>query len=156
MKRRHLWPCSGLVPSVCPQTRPFNKHNDTDTMLKGSTKKFFVFVCIVLAMLATLGMTPAPQREKLLKPIQGLYNKNAEDAKEASEELASMKEYSETPKVIVKSDDAETKVLNVEFDQDHPDQLLPVADEENKVVDDTEDTSVENAKVEAILDEVPI
>lgn len=67
-----------------------------------------------------------------------------------------MKEYSETPKVIVKSDDAETKVLNVEFDQDHPDQLLPVADEENKVVDDTEDTSVENAKVEAILDEVPI
>ncbi|GAV28877.1 hypothetical protein PMKS-002355 [Pichia membranifaciens] len=125
-------------------------------MLKGSTKKFFVFVCIVLAMVATLGMTPATQRKKLLKPIENLYSTKNSDNGAASTELENLKEQSQSPKVIVISENAEKEVLNVEADAEHPEQLLPVADPQIKVVDDTEDTSVENAKAEAILDEVPI
>lgn len=107
-------------------------------------------------MVATLGMTPATQRKKLLKPIENLYSTKNSDNGAASTELENLKEQSQSPKVIVISENAEKEVLNVEADAEHPEQLLPVADPQIKVVDDTEDTSVENAKAEAILDEVPI
>lgn len=110
-------------------------------------------------MFATIGMTPATQRKKLLKPITSLYNKDVEDD---SSELDSMKEYSETPKVIVKADDAAKNVMNVEYNADHPDLLLPVADEQTKDIsgDDLDfaegDSNLSDDKLEAILDSAPL
>ncbi|KAG0679789.1 hypothetical protein C6P40_005178 [Pichia californica] len=124
-------------------------------MLKGSTKKFFIFVCIVLAMFATLSMTPETQRKQFLKPITSLYS--GDSGKQlTSTEAESMNEFSDSPKVMVKDDDAEKTVLNVEVDPEHPDQLLPVVDAENKVVDDDEDSSISDSKLEAILNEAPL
>lgn len=125
-------------------------------MLKGSTKKFFIFVCIVLAMVATLGMTPATQRKKVLNPIKNLYNKKNSGNSAANAELDNQKDKSDSPKVIVVPDNAEKAPLNVEEDPEHPAYILPVVDAETKVVDDTEDTSVANAKAEAILDGAPV
>lgn len=109
-----------------------------------------------MAIIAVIGMTPATHRKSLLKPITQLYSGN-----ESSTDIPDKKtvEYSESNKVMVKPDDAKKDFLNVEIDASNPNQVLPVdSSEKNNDVDNLnfEDTSIENAKVEAILEEAPL
>lgn len=120
-------------------------------MLKGVNKKFFIFICLVLAMFATLGMTPETKRKQYLAPITRLYSDKSDE--NSNNEMVAE---SNTPKFMVKPDNAEKSLLNVEPDPEHPDQLVPVTNAENKIVDDTEDSSLSDEKLETILDEAPL
>lgn len=139
-------------------------------MLSGSTKKFFIFICIALAMIATLGMTPETKRKELMKPVTALYKGSDSDS---TDELSSVSN-AEAPKVIVKPDDAKEDYLNVN------NELLPISDESKTIEDYDNDSgpnsdkldaaiaadkeaeqekakeAEEEAKQEATLDEVPV
>lgn len=120
-------------------------------MLSGSSKKFVLFIFVALAILATFSITPKQHYQSLLKPIKSVYNSDKK------EDLNNLGELSQSNKVIVKPDNAESKALNLEIDPNHPEQLLPV-DNKNDDVDnlDFADTNIEDAKVEEILDSVPL
>jgi cell division protein FtsL len=126
-------------------------------MLAGSTKKFLIFICVALAIFATFSITPETHRKKLLKPIKSIYNSNSNSNSDDSNDLDSVQELSQSNKIIVKPDDAKKDYLNVEIDPNHPDQVLPV-DNKNDNIDELDftDTSVDNEKIEAILDSAPI
>lgn len=120
-------------------------------MPSGSTKKFLLFIFVALAILATFSMTPKQHYQTIMKPIQSIYNSDNK------EDLSKLGELSQSNKVIVKPDDAQKESLNLEVDPSHPNQLLP-ADNKNDDVEnlDFADTSIENEKIEVILDSVPL
>lgn len=124
-------------------------------MISGNAKKFFIFVCLVLTMFAAFQMTPEEHSKKLLQPLKSLYNSEEGDGSETP------KDYFDSPKMVVKPDDAKKTSLNVEVDPAHPGQVLPVADKNVNVDNlDFEDSSqklgLEDEKTEAILESAPL
>lgn len=107
-------------------------------MFSGTSKRFITCICIALAVLAVIGMTPSTHRQALLKPITKLYTDT--DATDIN-----AIEYSESNKVLVKPDDAQKDILNVDVDPEHPDQLLPV--DNNDFEDNTNANADANADV---------
>lgn len=121
-------------------------------MVSSNVKKFFVLVCVVLALAATIGMTPVVQRRNLLKPITSLYTTEDE-----AEDLQMLDELSQGEKVIVKPDGAKKESLNLKIDKDHDDQLLPATT--NQLMIDgvgLEETQINDDKIEEILNAAPL
>lgn len=99
--------------------------------------------------MATIALTPAVHRQKLLKPISP--SSNSTPTADESEDLAGLKEFSQGDKVIVIPEDAKKSSLNVEVDVARPDQILPVDKIDNVDGIGFEDPDINDEKVEEIL-----
>lgn len=125
-------------------------------MFSATSKRFLICVCLVLAVIAVIGMTPGTHKKSLLKPITLLYS-----GEQSNTDIPDSKviEYSESNKVMVKPDDAKKDFLNVEVDATDPNKVLPVdSSEKNNDVDnlDFKDTDIDNEKIEVMLNEAPL
>lgn len=129
-------------------------------MVSVASKRFLICVCVALAILAVGGMISTTHKKSLLKPITQLYStkqlKNKGIADNTDDKTL---EFSESNKVMVKPDDAKKDYLNVKIDASNPNQVVPVDKaEKNKDLVDLgyEETSVEDARIDAMLDSGPL
>lgn len=121
-------------------------------MVSSSAKKFIVFICVVLGIAATVGMTPVIQQKKLLKHMKSLYTTTDNE----SDKLEMMDDLTQGDKVIVKTEDAKKEILNVKLDDKHKGQVIPAESNEMEYDGKYSDSSlVEDERIEEILNSAP-